>query len=134
MKPKAKKQILGVLAAVLVLVFFQLSFAPPSSGALYPLSELSQNDGTFTIPPDNSFLPNKNKYFPEWEVVSKSSLEPIAAPTKFSPSGLGKWGGVTSNMGGSLKDIMTAPIPNAVWLFASGVLALFVLKRRRPKM
>jgi hypothetical protein len=35
MKPKAKKQILGVLAAVLVLIFFQLPLAPSSSGALY---------------------------------------------------------------------------------------------------
>ena len=133
MKPKAKKQILGVLAAVLVLTFFQLPFAPPSSGALYPMSELSQNDGTFPIPPDDSFLPNKTKNFPEWEVVSKSWLEPIAAPTKYSPSGLATWWGATSNMGGSLKGITAAPIPNAAWLFALGVLSLFVLKRRRPK-
>jgi hypothetical protein len=131
MKPKAKKPILGGLAAVLVLVFFQLPFAPPSSGALYPVSELSQNDGTF--PPDGSFSPHKTENFPEWKVVSKSFLESIAAPTKFSPSGLGTWWGATSNMGGSLKDITATPIPNTAWLFASGVLSLFVLKRRRPK-
>ena len=133
MKPKAKKQILGVLAAVLVLVFFQLPFAPPSSGALYPVSELFQNDGTFPIPSDDSFLPNKTKNFPEWEVVSKSFLEPVAAPTKYSPSGLATWWGAASNMGGSLKNIMAAPTPTAAWLFALGVLSLFVLKRRRPK-
>jgi hypothetical protein len=36
MKPKPRKRILGVLATVLLLIFFQLPFAPIASGALLP--------------------------------------------------------------------------------------------------
>jgi hypothetical protein len=95
------------------------------------VSEFPQYEGNFS--PDGSFLPNKTEIFRKWKVRSKSFMESMAAPTKFSPSGLGTWLGATSNMGGSLKSITATRIPNTAWLFASGVLALIVLKRRRPK-
>ena len=192
MKPKAEKRILGVLAAVLVLIVSQLPFAPSSSGALsisdppgddgpgrditqaywaiggadyvfrlnllgpfsnnsyygfyfdtnsgggsfsgsgltlsgidMVVSEFSQNDGNFR-PGDNFFEPHITEYFLEWKV----------APSNFPTSGLFTWYGATSNMTGHLKDItgpVVTPIPNAAWLLGSGVVALLVLKRRRPK-
>jgi hypothetical protein len=145
-KPKADKRILGILAAVLVLTFSQLPFAPLASGALssWPaeggeggsftgsdmtlpgidmsVSELSQNNDPF--PPDGSLSPHETKPF----------LESIAAPTIFAPNGLGTWLGATSNMGGGLENHTSsaaAPIPNAAWPFALGVVAIFTLKRRK---
>jgi hypothetical protein len=157
MKPKTDKRILGILAAVFVLIFSQLPIAPLASGAFcsWPgeggedgsftgsdmtlpgidmsVSELSQNNDPF--PSDGSLSPHETESFLEWKGAPTPFLESISAPTIFPPNGLGTWLGETSNMGGGLRvdTSPAAPIHNSAWLLASGVLALIALKRRKPK-
>jgi MYXO-CTERM domain-containing protein len=165
-KPKASKRISGILAAVIVFIFFQLAFAPSSSGALYnwpaaigeggsltgggitlsgidmSASELSQNHGIF----GDATLTMKNTAFTGWGLAASVAvfssdaathgLQWRGESTNF-PGGPGTRTGATSNIRGILEEktnplATVGPAPNSAWLLASGILALFLLRRRKP--
>ena len=111
------------------------------SGIGITVSGLSHNDGIF----GDATLTKRNIADTGWSLAA--SVSDFSANTKTHilqwqvestnfPGGSGTRTGATSNTGGGRKDKMTlvatfAPIPDAAWLFTYGVLALFVLRRRR---
>jgi hypothetical protein len=114
------------LIAFLVLGFVLLIFPPHAFSALSTLPD--------TPSVTNTDLPGDS--------LSSGQDLTSALNTGDSALGLSSYGGY-NNSGNNDEDghhhhkpppcPPPVPIPNAAWLLGSGVVALFVLKRRRPK-
>ena len=116
------------LTALLVLGFVLLIFPPDAFSALYNLPDTQPV--TVTASPGDSLSSNVGANTLEWNTDSSAS----GSSSHWWGHSYHDWDNNKHKHRrgrGHENHTTVAPIPNAAWLLGSGVVALFVLKRRK---